>query len=442
MQCTSFEADAASSGDSKLKSLSVPPDKSGITSLSSELLERTWSKAKKVLNTAGSICAAPGMEDAMCVASESGSKPHIVCKTKKGSFACDEACLAWKSQKLCSHVLAVSEEKECLEEFLIAYKRSKTTGNYTSVSIHNQPKNVGKKPGSTKRKGPSQYKKPEIETYIDPLSTTSKQANSDVSQIHEIPSQSHSLPAQASGGQISQLNSPSQSLPLHSFPGDSQISQLYKPSQSHAHHVLPAQSVASVSSSQISQQSQLHAFPAYPTVSISSTQTSQPNASLLHAHPTASVSSSQICQLNFLPQNVSFSFHGSPLQIVQASQPATWPQPAVTSTQSFEIKFLTPAIKICAGCRKGYARSEDRKTCLPPPFDLCLVHKEQHLYYNVVNGKQQLSSLSNVHYHANVSCPKIRFPEFNPQDVRVPQQLQGKLQQSHWIFLLQTFGIV
>ena len=73
-------------------------------------------------------------------------------------------------------------------------------------------------------------------------------------------------------------------------------------------------------------------------------------------------------------------------------------------------------------------------------FDLCLVHKEQHLYYNVVNGKQQLSSLSNVHYHANVSCPKIRCPEFNPQDVCVPQQLQGKLQAAHWIFLL--FGII
>ena len=180
--------------------------------------------------------------------------------------------------------------------------------------------------------------------------------------------------------------------------------------------------------------------------SISSRQTSQPNASsLLHAlpiRPAASVSSNQICQLNFLPQNVSSSFHGSPLQVMQGSQHATWPQPTVTSSQPFEIKFLTPAIKICVGCRKGYARSEDGKTCLPPPFDLCLVHKEQHLYYNVVNGKQQLSSLSNVHYHATVSCPKIRFPKFNPQDVRVPQQLQEKLEPSHWIFLLQTFGIV
>ena len=107
MQCTPFEADTASSGDGKQRSLSIPPDKSGITTLSSELLERTWNKAEKLLSTAGSVCGAPGMQDAMRVASESGGKPHIVCKAKEGSFACDEVCLAWKSQKLCSHVLAV-----------------------------------------------------------------------------------------------------------------------------------------------------------------------------------------------------------------------------------------------------------------------------------------------------------------------------------------------
>jgi len=49
------------------------------------------------------------MSDAMCVASDSGEKPHIVSETKKGSLTCD-GCLAWKSNKLCSHVLAVAKE--------------------------------------------------------------------------------------------------------------------------------------------------------------------------------------------------------------------------------------------------------------------------------------------------------------------------------------------
>jgi len=50
------------------------------------------------------------MSDAMCVASESEQKPHIVSKTKKSNLVCDDSCLEWKSNKLSSHVLAVAEE--------------------------------------------------------------------------------------------------------------------------------------------------------------------------------------------------------------------------------------------------------------------------------------------------------------------------------------------
>ena len=65
------------------KQLSISPERSGITNISPEQLERTWDKAKRLLNSPGSICKAPGMSDAMCVASETGSRHHIVSKAKK-----------------------------------------------------------------------------------------------------------------------------------------------------------------------------------------------------------------------------------------------------------------------------------------------------------------------------------------------------------------------
>ena len=108
--------------------------------------------------------------------------------------------------------------------------------------------------------------------------------------------------------------------------------------------------------------------------------------------------------------------------------------------QPFEVKFLTGHIKICAGCRQGYTRGRDGKS-LPPPDDLCLVHKEQHWYYNVVNNRQQLSSLSNVHYHLDVSCVKLRYPEFNPLTVQIPPNVRAHLQPSHKTLIFQTFGI-
>ena len=130
--------------------------------------------------------------------------------------------------------------------------------------------------------------------------------------------------------------------------------------------------------------------------------------------------------------------HPSPT-VLSAMQPSTSLSQTITSNHPFQNKFLTPSIKICAGCRDGYKRAQDGKRSLPPPNDLCLVHKEQHLYYNVVNCKQQYSSLSNVHYHANTTCPRARFPEINPHSVEIPEEIKSKLQPEHWIFLTNTF---
>ena len=73
-------------------------------------------KSRKASHKEGSICKAPGLVDAMCVVSETATRPHFVSKLKNGIFAGDESCIAWKSQKFCSHVLAVCEQKQCLEE--------------------------------------------------------------------------------------------------------------------------------------------------------------------------------------------------------------------------------------------------------------------------------------------------------------------------------------
>ena len=115
--------------------------------------------------------------------------------------------------------------------------------------------------------------------------------------------------------------------------------------------------------------------------------------------------------------------------------------PVVTSTYPFDVKFLTPAIRVCAGCRSGYARAPDGKSYLAP-HHLCLVHKEQHLYYNSVNARQQLSSLNNVHYHASVKCPRIWFANFNPRSIRIPDDVRVKLMEVHKKFLLETFGFL
>ena len=68
----------ASSSEKGSRQLSVPAAQSGVLSLSSELLERMWGKAERLLNSTGSVCLAPGMKDAMCVASDAAVRPHTV----------------------------------------------------------------------------------------------------------------------------------------------------------------------------------------------------------------------------------------------------------------------------------------------------------------------------------------------------------------------------
>ena len=125
-------------------SLSVQPDKSGITNLSPEFMS-LWRKAERLLNMPNGVCEAPGMTDAKCVASEGIGRPHVVIhnKQKKGMLSCDDLCLGWKAQRICSHVLAAAESMGWLGEFLQNYyKGHKTFPNFTATVTHGISKGV------------------------------------------------------------------------------------------------------------------------------------------------------------------------------------------------------------------------------------------------------------------------------------------------------------
>jgi len=53
-------------------------------------------------------------------------------------------CLAWESQRLCSHTVAVAEKLNYIEEFLCWYRKLKVTGNYAAVAMLKQSKTVRK----------------------------------------------------------------------------------------------------------------------------------------------------------------------------------------------------------------------------------------------------------------------------------------------------------
>ena len=347
-----YEQPSTSESFSTTVCLSVPPDKCGITCLPADFVLSLWKKAEDLLNSFNGVCDAPGMTSAKCVASETAGRPHIVTRnTQKGLLQCDGDCLGWKSQRICSHVLAAAESMGCLSEFLKGYKGSKTHPNLTAAVTHGLSKGVGKKPGHPKRKGPATSRRLDIEAVINPLTPATETVTSDTaSTIHNL------LPSSVTSGNFTSTNN-----------GTQQV----------------------LSSNQI-----LH----------------------LNVNPSPAVTSAQLI---------------SP----------THTQSVVGNSGPFQLKFLTPLIKVCAGCRGAYSQAADGKSPPPPPMDLILVRKEQHFYFNNVMGRQQLSALSNVHYHANLSCPRQRCPSFDPNQIEVPDDVKEKLQPTHWLFLVQTFGL-
>lgn len=369
-------------GTSTGTSLSVPVENTEITNIPLDVLRNIWGKADRLLQSPNAICSAPGMSNAKCVASESGGKPHIVSTNKKGILCCDDNCIGWKSQRICSHVVAAAESMGSLHSFIASYRKAKVGSNYTAVVTHNLPKGVGSKPGKQKRKAPANVQKPDVNSVINPF-------------LIQDPTESESYT-----GSISSESGESSS---YNFMTSSQVQQLnscpqYVSSSLHLSSQNMSTSPVLASSSNGS--------------SAKCTASTPATASYAHLRPDTSVSA--------IPKHGLVHGHSqaTPVPVsCKSSSPPFNQQLPVVNASSFQVKFLTAAIKVCAGCRNGYQRGPDGKGPPPPPYDLCLVHKEQHLFYNVSSGRQQLSALRNVHYHANLTCPKARCERFDPSQL-------------------------
>ena len=288
-----------------------------------------------------------------------------------------------------------------LKSFLATYRKAKVQSNYTAAVTHNLPKGVGSKPGKQKRKAPANIRKPDVDSVINPFLLQDQTASeSDIIPAESGESSSINV---VTSNQVQQLNIHPQyiSLSLH-LTSHNNMSTLPIPANvvqdTHPNISLPGASLQPEGSA------------------VSKTIAPHGNVSLVHGHSKATPVQSLAPTLN------------EPLPVVNAS--------------SFQVKFLTGAIKVCAGCRNGYQRGPDGKGLPPPPYDLCLVRKEQHLFYNVASGRQQLSALRNVHYHANLTCPKACCQSFDRSQVQIPDEMRNKVLPEHWFFLLQTYGCV
>ena len=96
----------------------------------------------------------------------------------------------------------------------------------------------------------------------------------------------------------------------------------------------------------------------------------------------------------------------------------------------------------CTGCGNRNLRADTGKPH-PPPYDLCLQHKEYVMFENPLTGRHQLSTdLRNVYYHALKRCVILKYPNFNPSsDLKVSRVLRSLLSATHLNFIMHEFGL-
>ena len=73
--------------------------------------------------------------------------PHFVKVVNKesGHITCDDKCIRWKSFKICSHILALSEIQGNLQEFLTRFKKLNKQPRLMALATHNLPRKRGQK---------------------------------------------------------------------------------------------------------------------------------------------------------------------------------------------------------------------------------------------------------------------------------------------------------
>ena len=144
---TCNSASSATSHPSSESSLSVPYTfLTGV--LSDGQLEAMWTKASRLL-TEKKVFKPPDSNPRMrWVVSDTASSSHVVTTMKSNQlrYVCDKQCIGWKTHNICAHCIAVAEDNNELDQFLVWFASSKGKEcNLTNVVYHDTYKHAGSK---------------------------------------------------------------------------------------------------------------------------------------------------------------------------------------------------------------------------------------------------------------------------------------------------------
>ena len=108
------------------------------------------------------------------------------------------------------------------------------------------------------------------------------------------------------------------------------------------------------------------------------------------------------------------------------------------SSEPFLVKLLNGRMKICAGCKGPHLKNTNNRV-LSPPYDICICHKETQGFINPQTGLES-SKLGNAYYHVNLTCIQKKHPNFSPDQLVCPEDVQELLNEAHVLLLKEALG--
>ena len=350
---------------------------------------------------------------AFMIESHTSTRPHFVQIAKNGKVICDD-CPAYKSAKLCAHVVAAAEKAGILKEYISWLNKSGPSAmNLTSFVTFDSAKGTGKKDrksSTARRKGGRNSKVPPVDTYVDRPFKKRGTVGSTVNTTSTVTStytQSTCLVQQS----------------VCIRPQTQPVPPLVHPCTSHR-------------ATTPMQPSQIQQSPMQPSRTQPSKIQSSPMQPSPMQPPPIQPSPMQPSPIQPSPMQPSSMQPSSMQPVVFQQNVSTTPTPVSGTFELHLLRYCPPLVRVCFGCCQTLKPGHSTPN---PPNDMTVVSRMQRIFI-LPTSEERVSREGNVYFHLHVNCIRTKQPFFQPNMVVVPQWVANLLSAQHKI-LLREFGI-
>ena len=140
---------------------------------------------------------------------------------------------------------------------------------------------------------------------------------------------------------------------------------------------------------------------------------------------------------SFSPRISAWSTHSGDINVYRppfTPSPLHSTPPTQALESAFRLCFRAGNISVCNGCHGRFDKHAESS------HNLCVQHEEWRSYTSPVTGLPE-SRFGNAYYHAHPHCILVKWSNFYPTDLQVPNEIKDHLTNEHKELTYSLFGV-